>query len=575
MSYRDTYQAWLNSPALSAQEKAELEAIQNDDKEIEARFFDQLAFGTAGLRGTMGVGLYRMNVHVIRHATQAFAQVILEEGPLAAARGVAVCFDCRNNSDIFAREAACVMAANGIPVRLFESLRPTPELSFAVREYGCIAGINVTASHNPKEYNGYKVYWSDGAQLPPHHADAIAKRLEEIDIFDGVKRMDFEEAVKSGLIETMGDETDRKFMANVTAMINDRETVAKVADTFKLVYTPFHGCGYKLVPEALTALGIKHLIPVPEQMVIDGNFPTVVSPNPENPEGFYLAIDLAKKNDVDFILGTDPDSDRVGIMVRNHEGEFQPVTGNQTGVLLLDYLIGALKRSGKMPANPVALKTIVTTEMARKVAESNGVKCFDTFTGFKFMAEKKNALEESGEGKVIFSYEESYGYMLGDYVRDKDAVTASMLLTEMAAWYDAQGMTLFDALNALYEKYGWYAEKTHNLVMPGLDGLRDMAKLMKDLRENPPTEISGVKVIVRKDYTDGSVIDCVTGAKSRMELSGSNVLRYELEDGTVILVRPSGTEPKIKVYILTQGADAAAANANLEKYGQWVATLKP
>ena len=575
MNYRQEYEKWLASPALSEDERNELKAIANDEKEIENRFYGPLEFGTAGLRGTMYVGLHNMNRHVIRWATQGFANVIRAEGTEAMKKGVAVCMDCRNHSAEFARETACVMAANGIHVRLFESLRPTPELSFAVREYGCQAGVNVTASHNPKEYNGYKVYWSDGAQLPPHHADAIAKRLEEIDIFDGVKRMDFEEAVKSGLIEAMGDETDRKFMANVTAMINDRETVAKVADTFKLVYTPFHGCGYKLVPEALTALGIKHLIPVPEQMVIDGNFPTVVSPNPENPEGFYLAIDLAKKNDVDFILGTDPDSDRVGIMVRNHEGEFQPVTGNQTGVLLLDYLIGAMKRSGKMPANPVALKTIVTTEMARKVAESNGVKCFDTFTGFKFMAEKKNALEESGEGKVIFSYEESYGYMLGDYVRDKDAVTASMLLTEMAAWYDAQGMTLFDALNALYEKYGWYAEKTHNLVMPGLDGLRDMAKLMKDLRENPPTEISGVKVIVRKDYTDGSVIDCVTGAKSRMELSGSNVLRYELEDGTVILVRPSGTEPKIKVYILTQGADAAASNANLEKYGRWVAALKP
>ena len=575
MDYRKEYEKWLASPALSEDERAELKALEGNDKEIKARFYGPLEFGTAGLRGTMYTGLHNMNRHVIRWATQGFANVIRAEGTEAMQKGVAVCMDCRNHSAEFARETACVMAANGIHVRLFESLRPTPELSFAVREYGCQAGVNVTASHNPKEYNGYKVYWSDGAQLPPHHADAIAKRLEEIDIFDGVKRMDFEEAVKSGLIETMGEETDRKFMANVTAMINDRETVAKVADTFKLVYTPFHGCGYKLVPEALTALGIKHLIPVPEQMVIDGNFPTVVSPNPENPEGFYLAIDLAKKNDVDFILGTDPDSDRVGIMVRNHEGEFQPVTGNQTGVLLLDYLIGAMKRSGKMPANPVALKTIVTTEMARKVAESNGVKCFDTFTGFKFMAEKKNALEESGEGKVIFSYEESYGYMLGDYVRDKDAVTASMLLTEMAAWYDAQGMTLFDALNALYEKYGWYAEKTHNLVMPGLDGLRDMAKLMKDLRENPPTEISGVKVIVRKDYTDGSVIDCVTGAKSRMELSGSNVLRYELEDGTVILVRPSGTEPKIKVYILTQGADAAAANANLEKYGQWVAALKP
>ena len=569
---KQQYDRWLSQSGMPADLADELNRIAGDQDAITDRFYRELEFGTGGLRGVIGAGTNRMNVYNIRKATQGLANY-LNASDLP--KKVAIGYDSRIKSDVFAKETAAVLAANGIKAYIYPRLEPTPALSWAVRYYGCGAGVCVTASHNPKEYNGYKVYWSDGAQLPPHHADAIAKRLEEIDIFGGVKRMDFEEAVKSGLIETMGDETDRKFMANVTAMINDRETVAKVADTFKLVYTPFHGCGYKLVPEALTALGIKHLIPVPEQMVIDGNFPTVVSPNPENPEGFYLAIDLAKKNDVDFILGTDPDSDRVGIMVRNHEGEFQPVTGNQTGVLLLDYLIGAMKRSEKMPANPVALKTIVTTEMARKVAESNGVKCFDTFTGFKFMAEKKNALEESGEGKVIFSYEESYGYMLGDYVRDKDAVTASMLLTEMAAWYDAQGMTLFDALNALYEKYGWYAEKTHNLVMPGLDGLRDMAKLMKDLRENPPTEISGVKVIVRKDYTDGSVIDCVTGAKSRMELSGSNVLRYELEDGTVILVRPSGTEPKIKVYILTQGADAAAANANLEKYGQWVATLKP
>ena len=575
MDFMQEYEKWLHSPALSPEEHAELESIKDDPKEIESRFFGPLEFGTAGLRGTMYTGLHNMNIHVIRWATQGFADVIAAEGEEGKRRGVAICMDCRNHSMEFARAAAEVCAANGIHVRYFRL--PAPHPGTELRR----PGIRLSGRHQrhrqpqPQGVQRLQGLLVRRRAASPHHADAIAKRLEEIDIFDGVKRMDFEEAVKSGLIETMGDETDRKFMANVTAMINDRETVAKVADTFKLVYTPFHGCGYKLVPEALTALGIKHLIPVPEQMVIDGNFPTVVSPNPENPEGFYLAIDLAKKNDVDFILGTDPDSDRVGIMVRNHEGEFQPVTGNQTGVLLLDYLIGAMKRSGKMPANPVALKTIVTTEMARKVAESNGVKCFDTFTGFKFMAEKKNALEESGEGKVIFSYEESYGYMLGDYVRDKDAVTASMLLTEMAAWYDAQGMTLFDALNALYEKYGWYAEKTHNLVMPGLDGLRDMAKLMKDLRENPPAEISGVKVIVRKDYTDGSVIDCVTGAKSRMELSGSNVLRYELEDGTVILVRPSGTEPKIKVYILTQGADAAASNANLEKYGRWVAALKP
>ena len=573
MDFMKEYEKWLASPALSDAERAELESIRNDPKEIESRFYGPLEFGTAGLRGIMAVGLHNMNIHVIRWATQGFAQVICAEGEEGKRRGVAICMDCRNHSMEFARAAAEVCAANGIHVRIFESLRPTPELSFAVREYRCQAGINVTASHNPKEYNGYKVYWEDGAQLPPHHADAIAAALEQIDVFNGIRRMDFDEAVKAGLIETMGEETDRKFMANVTAMINDKETVAKVADTFKLVYTPFHGCGYKLVPEALRTLGIKHLICEPKQMVIDGDFPTVVSPNPENPEGFYLAIDLARENDVDFILGTDPDSDRVGIMIRDHSGEYRPVTGNQTGVLLLDYLIGAMRRSGKMPEKPVALKTIVTTEMARKVAESNGVTCYDTFTGFKFMAEKKNALEAAGEGKVIFSYEESYGYMLGDYVRDKDAVTASMLLTEMAAWYDAQGMTLFDALNALYEKYGWYAEKTHNLVMPGLDGLEKMANLMKSLRQNPPAAISGAAVARRKDYTDGSVVDCATGAVSEMELKGSNVLRYELADGTTILVRPSGTEPKIKVYILTQGKDATERDANIEKYGQWAEAL--
>lgn len=574
MDFMKEYEKWLASPALSQEEHAELESIRSDPKEIESRFYGPLEFGTAGLRGTMAVGLHNMNIHVIRWATQGFADVISAEGEEGKRRGVAICMDCRNHSMEFARAAAEVCAANGIHVRIFESLRPTPELSFAVREYHCQAGINVTASHNPKEYNGYKVYWEDGAQLPPHHADAIAKRLEEIDVFAGVKSMDYDEAVKAGLIEVLGEETDQRFMANVTSMINDKETVAKVADTFKLVYTPFHGCGYKLVPEALRALGIKHLICEPKQMVIDGNFPTVASPNPENPEGFYLAIDLARENDVDFILGTDPDSDRVGIMIRDHSGEYRPVTGNQTGVLLLDYLIGAMKRSGKLPEKPVALKTIVTTEMARKVAEANSVACYDTFTGFKFMAEKKNALEESGQGKVIFSYEESYGYMLGDYVRDKDAVTASMMLTEMAAWYAAQGMTLFDALEKLYEKYGYYAEKTHNLVMPGLDGLKDMAELMKNLRENPPADIGGVKVVTRKDYSNGSVVDCATGETSTMELSGSNVLRFELADGTSVIVRPSGTEPKIKVYILTRGADAAACAANLEKYGQWVAGLK-
>ena len=574
MDFMKEYEKWLASPALSAAEKAELEAIKDDPKEIEGRFYGPLEFGTAGLRGTMYVGLHNMNIHVIRWATQGFADVICAEGEEGRKRGVAICMDCRNHSMEFARAAAEVCAANGIQVKIFESLRPTPELSFAVREYRCQAGINVTASHNPKEYNGYKVYWEDGAQLPPRHADAIAKRLEELDIFNDIKTMPYDEAVKAGLIEVLGEETDEKFLANVMAQVNDAGTVAKAADTFKLVYTPFHGTGHKLIPEALKRLGIKHLICVPEQMVIDGDFPTVVSPNPENPEGFYLAVDLARKEGADFILGSDPDADRVGIMVRTKDGSFKTISGNQTGVLLLDYLIGAMKRSGRLPEKPVALKTIVTTEMARKVAEVNGLQCFDTFTGFKFLAEKKDKLESTGEGTVIFSYEESYGYMLGSYVRDKDAVTAALMLTEMAAWYAAQGKTLADALEGLYEKYGYYAEHTYNLVMPGLDGLRDMANLMKSLRENPPAELSGVKVLQFKDYADGSVTDCASGAQTRMELSGSNVLRFEMADGTSVIVRPSGTEPKIKVYILAQGADAADAAANVEKYGKWVDSLK-
>ena len=573
MDYRKEYEKWLASPALSEDERAELKALEGNDKEIKARFYGPLEFGTAGLRGTMYTGLHNMNRHVIRWATQGFANVIRAEGEEAVQKGVAVCMDCRNHSAEFARETACVMAANGIHVRLFESLRPTPELSFAVREYGCQAGVNVTASHNPKEYNGYKVYWADGAQLPPQHAAAIADELTRIDIFTGVQSMDYEQALAEGRIELLGEDCDRRFMANVMGMVNDYETVKKVADDFGLVYTPFHGCGYKLVPEALTRLGIKHLYCEPKQMVIDGDFPTVVSPNPENPEGFYLAIDLAKEKNVDFILGTDPDSDRVGIMVRNKSGEFEPVTGNQTGVLLLDYLIGAMKRAGKLPAHPAALKTIVTTEMARAVAEANGLDCYDTFTGFKFMAEKMNELESAGKNTVIFSYEESYGYMIGHYVRDKDAVTASLLLTEMAAWYHAQGMTLFDALRSLYEKYGWYGEKTHNLVMPGLDGLEKMAVLMQSLRAQPPVEIGGVNVAQYKDYSDGTVRDAATGAITPMPLSGSNVLRFELTDGTHIVVRPSGTEPKIKVYILTKGADAAERDANLEKYSAWVKTL--
>ena len=589
MDYLEQYNLWLNSPALSDKEKEELRGIAEDEKEIKSRFFSRLEFGTAGLRGTMAVGLYRMNIHVVRHTTQAFAELILAEP--GNKKCVAICFDSRLNSVEFAREAACVIAANGIDVRIFESLRPTPELSFAIREYGCIAGINITASHNPKEYNGYKVYWEDGAQLPPQHAKIVAKKMDELDMFSSIRSIDYGEAVKLGLITVMGSETDELFMKNVMEQANDFEVVKSVAKNFKLVYTPFHGCGHKLVPEALRRLGLKdnkdigdtkdtennkdieNIICVLKQMEIDGTFPTVESPNPENPEGFELAIALAKEKEAKLIIGTDPDCDRVGVMVRDDNGDFVTISGNQMGVLLLDYIIGAKKRSETMPEKPITLKTIVTTEMARRIAEKNGVECYDTFTGFKFMAEKKNILESSGAGKVIFSYEESYGYMIGDFVRDKDAVTASMLIAEMAAWYDKQGMTLYQALQKLYEKYGQYGEKTLNLVMPGLDGIARMRKLMDDLRGKPPEKIACVAVVVRRDYETGVETDMRTGKTTEMELAGSNVLRYELADGTVVIVRPSGTEPKVKVYIMAHGETRSICDEKLEKYEEWSKAL--
>ena len=574
MSYQAQYERWLHSPALSQPEKDELAALSHNAGEIEDRFFSLLQFGTAGLRGVMGVGLRRMNVHVIRHATQAFANVILAEGKAFAAQGVAICYDCRVHSQEFAQAAAGVMAANGIPVRLFEAMRPTPELSFAVREYGCAAGLNVTASHNPPEYNGYKVYWSDGAQLPPQHAAAIAAQMEQLDVFDDIQSLAYETALEKGLITLMGNETDDKFLAHVLAQINDKASVAKVADTFTMVYTPFHGTGYQQIPYVLGELGIRHLHCVPEQMVIDGTFPTVKSPNPETPESFALALDLAKKVNADLILGSDPDADRVAIQVKDKTGQYVQISGNQTGVLLLDYLIGAKKRAGTLPADAVALKSLVTTDMARVVAEANGVKSYNTFTGFKFMAEKKNQLEAAGQGHVIFSYEESIGYMIGDYVRDKDAVTASLLLTEMTAWYAAQGMTLLDALDALYAKYGYYGEKTLNLVMPGLEGMALMANLMAKLRQTPPTEIAGTTVLRQKDYQDGTERDTASGAVSPMALVGSNVLAYDLADETTIVVRPSGTEPKIKVYVLAKGKDSTDSQEKVAKYAAWAETLK-
>ncbi len=575
MNYKAEYEKWLDSPSLSEREWKELHDIRNDEKEIENRFFAPLDFGTAGLRGTMKVGLHHMNIHIIRHATQAFANVIAEEGEEAKEKGIVISYDCRINSELFAREAACVMAANGINVRLFDALRPTPELSFAIRYYGAAAGLNITASHNPKEYNGYKVYWSDGAQLPPKQADGIAKQMAEIDIFTGFKTLDFDEAFAAGKIQILGDETDEAFLACVLGQAIDKEVVKRVADDFHIVFTPFHGTGHKLVPEALTRLGIKHINCVPEQMVIDGAFPTVESPNPENPEGFYLAIDLAKEVDSDLIIGTDPDADRIGVMVRQGgKDEYVGISGNQMGVLLLDYVINAKLRTGTMPANPAALKTIVSTEMAREVCERNGVYTEDTFTGFKFMAEKIAEWEAAGSHECIFAFEESYGYLMGDYVRDKDAITAAMMIAEMAAYYYEKGMSLKDALDGLYEKYGHFAEKTLNLVMPGLDGLQKMAALMARLREQPLAEISGVPVVKMRDYKSGDLSVSGLGVVGKTHISGSNVLYFELADGSSFIVRPSGTEPKVKVYLLVRDENQAKCAEKIAKYAEFAETLK-
>ena len=573
-SYMESFQYWLDSPAISETEWSELSAIQGDEKEIESRFYAPLEFGTAGLRGVMGMGLHRMNIHIIRHATQAFATVIKAEGKEACEKGVVICFDCREKSDVFAREAACVMAANGIMVRLFEGLRPTPELSFAIRHYGAVAGINVTASHNPREYNGYKVYWSDGAQLPPQRAEAIALEMENTDVFTSIENMSFGEASENGMITMLGAETDEAFLAKVMSQSIMPEVVARVADRLKIVYTPFHGTGYILVPEALKRLGITQLIPVEEQMKIDGTFPTVHSPNPEDPAGFELAAKLAEETGSDLVIGTDPDADRVAAMARDKNGVLTAISGNQMGVLLLDYIIKARKEKGTLPKNAAAVKSIVTTELAKEIAVKNGVHFEDTFTGFKFMAEKVAEYEKAGSHEYIFAYEESIGYMMGDYVRDKDAVTASMMIAEMAAYYMDKDMTLIDALEAIFEEYSYHEEKTLNLVMPGVDGLERMAALMNRLREDFPNSIGGTQVARVRDYQSGWITVAGLGAVEQTTIVGSNVLYCELADGTSFIVRPSGTEPKIKIYILAKGSRREECLERIGRYEEFANSLK-
>ena len=562
--YMKNYLRWLESDKLSESEKAELHSIRDNDGEIRLRFTSYLSFGTAGLRGIMKTGMNAMNVHTVAYATQGLANLIIKEG--RAADGVAIAYDSRNNSALFAKTSAQVLAAAGIKSYLFDDLRPTPELSFALREYGCVAGINITASHNPKEYNGYKAYWEDGAQLPPEHADTVSASMEALDIFEDVKLADFDKALSDGLIIMLGTETDEKYLAQVVAQAVNPEAVKAVADDLAIVYTPLHGTGHKLVPEVMKRIGLKNLYTVPEQMIIDGNFPTVPKPNPEYPQVFELGIEIANRVGSDLIVATDPDADRVGVMTRTADGSFMTITGNQMGALLLDYILTAYEETGSMPDHPYAVKTIVSTELAAAICAAHNVTMHNVLTGFKFIGEVIKNYEAKGYGSFILGFEESYGYLKGTYARDKDAVVASMLICEMTAYYKAKGMTLGDALQGLYARYGYCYETNVEIYMEGLDGAARMAAMMDTLRNDPPAEFGSVAVELFGDYKTETFTELATGKKTPTGLPKSNVLYFKLTNGDVIVVRPSGTEPKIKFYFLLLGKDKDEVLAKLDGY---------
>ena len=553
-TYREEYEYWLASDVVDEKTKEELKAIEGNETEIEGRFKAMLTFGTAGLRGIMGAGIGMMNVYTVRYATQGLANLIIAKGgqiggDSTEGNGVAIAHDSRNNSRLFAEEAAAVLAANGIKSYIFDDMRPTPELSFAVRETGSIAGINITASHNPKEYNGYKAYWADGAQLGPEHADVVSAEIAKVDIFKDVKTMDYDKALAEGLIEILGDEMDEVYIGKVMETSITRKYIDQVAKEMKIVFTPFHGAGYKLVPEILKRQGYGAIIPVEEQMIPDGNFPTVKSPNPENTEGFALAIEYAKKNDAELVIGVDPDSDRCGAVVKAQDG-YKILSGNQEACLMLDYIFTVRKELGTMPEKPFVCKSIVSTVMADKIAADNGVKMYDVLTGFKFIGEKIKDLDENGDEHFLFGFEESIGFLGGSYARDKDAVYAAMMMAEMACYYKAQGMSVYDGLMALYEKYGYFVENTESTVFEGFDSAERREAVMARIRENAPEEI-GLKVESVTDY-----LGDVPG------FTKSNVLFYNLADGCAVAVRPSGTEPKVKTYVMAQGATAEEAENN-------------
>ncbi len=547
---KEKLEYWLSSPVVDEETKAELKAVVADEVEVSRRFGETLTFGTAGLRGILGAGTNRMNIYMVRLATQGIAELIRKTGPEACARGVVVGHDCRIMSREFSWEACRVLTANGVKAYLFDELRPTPEVSFAIRELNCIAGINITASHNPKEYNGYKVYWEDGAQLGLEQADAVYASICANDIFTDVKVASVEETETETVL--LGKDFDEKFMEKVLECTVNPDVIRRQKD-LAIVYTPFHGTGYRLVPEVLKRAGFENVTCVPEQMVLSGEFPTVASPNPENKEGFAIAMKLAEEKGADFIIGTDPDADRVGVVVKDKDGEFIALTGNQTGALLLDYVLSARKATGNLPVNAAAVKSIVSTEMTTAICEKYGVKMFNVLTGFKFIGEKIKEFEASGAYTYVFGFEESYGYLTGTYARDKDAVAASLLIAEMAAYYREKGMTLADALTALYEEHGVYFEKTLSVTMKGLDGPQKTKALMERLVTVRPESFAGIPLKEVYDLNQGA-----------MGLPKSNVVYYTLVDGSVVIVRPSGTEPKVKVYVMVKDQTKPQAEEKVE-----------
>ena len=561
---KQEYQRWLASPCLNEAQKAEMRAIASDEDLIEFRFGTEMGFGTAGLRSTMYMGPACMNVFTVAQTTQAIASLVLSSN--GADRGVAIACDSRNHSTEFAGVCAEVLAANGIRVYLFDGVRPTPELSFAVRELGCIAGINITASHNPKEYNGYKAYWEDGAQISPEQAKVVSATRAGIDVLTGAKRMPLAEAIENGTVTLLGEDFDEKYLAAVMATAIQPEGVARIADTLRIVYTPLHGAGYRLVPEVLRRMGMKHIYTVEEQMVLDGNFPTVKKPNPEYPDVFSLGIEIANEVGSDLIIATDPDSDRVGVMTRTADGSFATVTGNQMGALLLDYVIRARRAKGMLTPDDYAVKSLVSTDMAYGIAQKQGVKLYDVLTGFKFIGEVIKNYETAGKpGNFLLGFEESYGYLLGSYARDKDAVGATLMICEMTAYYSAKGMTLSDALAELYRTYGYYREGMLDIYMEGLDGIARRRRVMETLRASAPTAIGGVRVVSHGDYLAGVLTD-ENGNRTPTGLPASDMLTYALENGDKVIIRPSGTEPKIKIYFLLHAEEEAALDPKLAAY---------